>query len=180
MLNSLIDEMKENGEKELSGSEAFKLYDTYGFPLDLTKEILNEKNLDVDISKFNEEMENQRELARNARKKDSGWSLDNIVTDGINPTEFIGYDDLEVEAEIINIFDDSEDKKSIDAPNRGIIVSDKTSFYAQGGGQVADTGCILSENIKARITDVKKKNDIYFRYVEVIEGCLQVGNKYLF
>lgn len=179
-LNSLIDEMKENGEKELSGSEAFKLYDTYGFPLDLTKEILNEKNLDVDISKFNEEMENQRELARNARKKDSGWSLDNIVTDGINPTEFIGYDDLEVEAEIINIFDDSEDKKSIDAPNRGIIVSDKTSFYAQGGGQVADTGCILSENIKARITDVKKKNDIYFHYVEVIEGCLQVNNKYLF
>ncbi len=179
-LNSLIDEMKENGEKELSGSEAFKLYDTYGFPLDLTKEILNEENFDVDINKFNEEMENQRELARNARKKDSGWSLDNIVTDGISPTEFVGYDDLEVKAKIINIFDDSENKKSIDASDKGIIVSDKTSFYAQGGGQVADTGYILSENTKACVTDVQKKNDIYFHYVEVIEGSLQLNNEYLF
>ncbi|BFL72452.1 alanine--tRNA ligase [Anaerococcus nagyae] len=179
-LNSLIDEMKENGEKELSGSEAFKLYDTYGFPLDLTKEILNEENFDVDINKFNEEMENQRELARNARKKDSGWSLDNIVTDGISPTEFVGYDDLEVKAKIISIFDDSENKKSIDASDKGIIVSDKTSFYAQGGGQVADTGYILSENTKACVTDVQKKNDIYFHYVEVIEGSLQLNNEYLF
>ncbi|MDU1863943.1 MAG: alanine--tRNA ligase [Anaerococcus sp.] len=179
-LNSLIDEMKENGEKELSGSEAFKLYDTYGFPLDLTKEILNEENFDVDINKFNEEMENQRELARNARKKDSGWSLDNIVTDGISPTEFVGYDDLEVKAKIISIFDDSENKKSIDASDKGIIVSDKTSFYAQGGGQVSDTGYILSENTKACVTDVQKKNDIYFHYVEVIEGSLQLNNEYLF
>lgn len=179
-LNSLIDEMKENGEKELSGSEAFKLYDTYGFPLDLTKEILNEENFDVDINKFNEEMENQRELARNARNKDSGWSLDNIVTDGISPTEFVGYDDLEVKAKIISIFDDSENKKSIDASDKGIIVSDKTSFYAQGGGQVADTGYILSENTKACVTDVQKKNDIYFHYVEVIEGSLQLNNEYLF
>lgn len=179
-LNSLIDEMKENGEKELSGSEAFKLYDTYGFPLDLTKEILNEENFDVDINKFNEEMENQRELARNARKKDSGWSLDNIVTDGISPTEFVGYDDLEVKAKIISIFDDSENKKSIDASDKGIIVSDKTSFYAQGGGQVSDTGYILSENTKACVTDVQKKNDIYFHYVKVIEGSLQLNNEYLF
>ncbi|MDU2354144.1 MAG: alanine--tRNA ligase [Anaerococcus sp.] len=179
-LNSLIDEMKENGEKELSGSEAFKLYDTYGFPLDLTKEILNEENFDVDINKFNEEMENQRELARNARKKDSGWSLDNIVTDGISPTEFVGYDDLENKKKIISIFDDSENKKSIDASDKGIIVSDKTSFYAQGGGQVSDTGYILSENTKACVTDVQKKNDIYFHYVEVIEGSLQLNNEYLF
>ena len=175
-LYSLIDEMKENNEKVLDGAEAFKLYDTYGFPLDLTKEILNEENYDVDIEKFNEEMENQRQLARNARKKDAGWSLDNIVTDNIEKTEFIGYDTLKTEAKIIEIFEDQGQKQSLNKGDRGIVVSDKTSFYAQGGGEVADTGFIKSANAKARVNDVQKKNDIYFHYVEVIEGSLNIDD----
>ena len=179
-LNSLINEMKENGESELSGSEAFKLYDTYGFPLDLTKEILNEDNFDVDINKFNEEMERQRELARSARKKDSGWSLNNIVTDGIVPTDFVGYQNFNTNATIVNIFYDNDNKKSLEAGQKGIIVSDKTSFYAQGGGEVADTGFIIGENTKARVSDVQKKNNINFHYVEVIEGSLEEGKEYLF
>ncbi|WP_297281112.1 alanine--tRNA ligase [uncultured Anaerococcus sp.] len=179
-LNSLISDMKENGESELSGGEAFKLYDTYGFPLDLTKEILNEEHFDVDINKFNQEMENQRELARSARKKDSGWSLENIVTDGIDPTEFVGFDNFEVKAKLTKIFTDNENKKSIEAGNKGIIVSDKTSFYAQGGGQVADTGYIIDKNTKAFVKDVQKKNDIYFHYVEVIEGSLKEDSEYIF
>lgn len=179
-LNSLISDMKENGESELSGGEAFKLYDTYGFPLDLTKEILNEEHFDVDINKFNQEMENQRELARSARKKDSGWSLENIVTDGIDPTEFVGFDNFEVKAKLTKIFTDNENKKSIEADNKGIIVSDKTSFYAQGGGQVADTGYIVDKSTKAFVKDVHKKNDIYFHYVEVIEGSLKEDSEYIF
>ena len=175
-LYSLIDEMKENNEKVLDGAEAFKLYDTYGFPLDLTKEILNEENYDVDIEKFNEEMENQRQLARNARKKDAGWSLDNIITDNIGKTEFIGYDTLKTEAKIIEIFEDQGQKQSLNKGDRGIVVSDKTSFYAQGGGEVADTGFIKSANAKARVNDVQKKNDIYFHYVEVIEGSLNIDD----
>lgn len=175
-LYSLIDEMKENNEKVLDGAEAFKLYDTYGFPLDLTKEILNEENYDVDIEKFNEEMENQRQLARNARKKDAGWSLDNIITDNIEKTEFIGYDTLKTEAKIIEIFEDQGQKQSLNTGDRGIVVSDKTSFYAQGGGEVADTGFIKSANAKARVNDVQKKNDIYFHYVEVIEGSLNIDD----
>ena len=173
-LYSLIDEMKENNEKVLDGAEAFKLYDTYGFPLDLTKEILNEENYDVDIEKFNEEMENQRQLARDARKKDAGWSLDNIITDNIEKTEFIGYDTLKTEAKIIEIFEDQGQKQSLNKGDRGIVVSDKTSFYAQGGGEVADTGFIKTANAKARVNDVQKKNDIYFHYVEVIEGSLNI------
>ena len=173
-LYSLIDEMKENNEKVLDGDEAFKLYDTYGFPLDLTKEILNEENYDVDIEKFNEEMENQRQLARNARKKDAGWSLDNIITDNIEKTEFIGYDTLKTEAKIIEIFEDQGQKQSLNKSDRGIVVSDKTSFYAQGGGEVADTGFIKTANAKARVNDVHKKNDIYFHYVEVLEGSLNI------
>ncbi|MDU3176326.1 alanine--tRNA ligase [Anaerococcus sp.] len=179
-LNSLIDEMKKNGETVLDGSEAFKLYDTYGFPLDLTKEILNEENFDLDENKFSEEMENQRQLARNARKSDSGWSLDNIVTDGIDPTEFVGYDILKVEANISNIFDESENISSLNKGDKGIILSDKTSFYAQGGGQVADTGFIYNQGGKAKVTDVQKKNDVFFHSVEVVEGEIKTNQKYTF
>ena len=179
-LNSLIDEMKKNGETVLDGSEAFKLYDTYGFPLDLTKEILNEENFDLDENKFSEEMENQRQLARNARKSDSGWSLDNIVTDGIDPTEFVGYDILKVEANISNIFDESENISSLNKGDKGIILSDRTSFYAQGGGQVADTGFIYNQGGKAKVTDVQKKNDVFFHSVEVVEGEIKTNQKYTF
>lgn len=179
-LNSLIDEMKKNGETVLDGSEAFKLYDTYGFPLDLTKEILNEENFDLDENKFSEEMENQRQLARNARKSDSGWSLDNIVTDGIDPTEFVGYDILKVEANISSIFDESENISSLNKGDKGIILSDRTSFYAQGGGQVADTGFIYNQGGKAKVTDVQKKNDVFFHSVEVVEGEIQTNQKYTF
>ena len=179
-LNSLIDEIREKKSKILDGVEAFKLYDTYGFPIDLTKEILNESNYDVDIKTFDQEMEKQRETARNARKKDAGWSLDNIVTDGIKITEFVGYDNFTTKAKILNLFDENSGLTSLKEGQEGIVVSDKTSFYAEGGGEVADTGFILGENTKVRVDDVQKKNDIYFHYVEVLEGTLETEKEYLF
>lgn len=179
-LNSLIDEIREKKSKILDGAEAFKLYDTYGFPIDLTKEILNESNYDVDIKTFDQEMEKQRETARNARKKDAGWSLDNIATDGIKITEFVGYDNFTIKAKILNLFDENSGLTSLKEGQEGIVVSDKTSFYAEGGGEVADTGFILGENTKVRVDDVQKKNDIYFHYVEVLEGTLETEKVYLF
>lgn len=179
-LNSLIDEIREKKSKILDGAEAFKLYDTYGFPIDLTKEILNESNYDVDIKTFDQEMEKQRETARNARKKDAGWSLDNIATDGIKITEFVGYDNFTTKAKILNLFDENSGLTSLKEGQEGIVVSDKTSFYAEGGGEVADTGFILGENTKVRVDDVQKKNDIYFHYVEVLEGTLETEKEYLF
>lgn len=179
-LNSLIDEIREKKSKILDGAEAFKLYDTYGFPIDLTKEILNESNYDVDIKTFDQEMEKQRETARNARKKDAGWSLDNIATDGIKITEFVGYDNFTTKAKILNLFDKNSGLTSLKEGQEGIVVSDKTSFYAEGGGEVADTGFILGENTKVRVDDVQKKNDIYFHYVEVLEGTLETEKEYLF
>ena len=179
-LNVLIEDMENQDSKILSGSEAFKLYDTYGFPLDLTKEILNEQDYDVDEDKFNQEMDNQRQTARNARKKDAGWSLDNIITDGINPTDFIGYDELEISANIIGIYDEDGEKQSLCEGVSGIVISDKTSFYAEGGGQVADTGLIFNDNSRARVIDVQKKNDIYFHYIEVESGEFKTGGSYTF
>ncbi|MDY2918772.1 MAG: alanine--tRNA ligase [Anaerococcus sp.] len=179
MLEEKIEAIKANGESILDGKEAFRLYDTYGFPLDLTKEILEENNLSVDEEAFDKEMEIQKQTARDARKKDAGWSLDNLNTEGIAKTDFLGYDNLVVEGKALRLYQNNDQVDSIseDQGENGIIISDKTSFYAEGGGQVADTGYIYNDNFKARVIDVQKQKDIYFHYVEVIEGKLATNDR---
>lgn len=176
ILNSYIEELKENNKDILRGKDAFKLYDTYGFPLDLTKEILDENDLKVDTKEFDEYMENQRNLARNARKSDAGWSLESINVDEFKQTEFVGYENFEINANIIGLFDNKEKVNFIKKGHKGIIVSDKTSFYAEGGGQVADTGFIITDDAKARVYNVQKKKDVILHYVEVEEGMLESCN----
>lgn len=176
-LDDLISDMEKNNQKVLDGSEAFKLYDTFGFPLDLTKEILEEKNFEVDEVKFEDEMENQRNLARNARKTDNNHRHDNIITDHLEKTEFVGYDNFDIKANILAIFEDGEEKSSIKAPDKGIVISNKTSFYPEGGGEVADTGYIKTSEAFAKVVDVQKKNDIIFHYVEVTEGELRTDSE---
>ena len=176
ILNSYIKELKENNKDILRGKDAFKLYDTYGFPLDLTKEILDENDLKVDTKEFDEYMENQRNLARNARKSDAGWSLESINVDEFKQTEFVGYENFEINANIIGLFDNKEKVNFIKKGHKGIIVSDKTSFYAEGGGQVADTGFIITDDAKARVYNVQKKKDVILHYVEVEEGKLEFCN----
>ena len=176
ILNEYIKDLKDNNKDTLNGEDAFKLYDTYGFPLDLTKEILTENNLKVDTEAFDEHMEYQRNLARNARKSDAGWSLESINVDEFNKTEFIGYDNLEVNAKIIGLFDNKEKVNFISEGHKGIIISDKTSFYAEGGGQVADTGYVITDSAKAKVYNVQKKKDVIIHYVEVIQGKLSNGD----
>lgn len=178
MLEEKIEAIKAKGESILDGKEAFRLYDTYGFPLDLTKEILEENNLSVDEEAFDKEMEIQKQTARDARKKDAGWSLDNLNTEGIAKTDFLGYDNLVVEGKVLRLYQNNDQVDSIseDQGENGIIISDKTSFYAEGGGEVADTGYIYNDNFKARVIDVQKQKDIYFHYVEVIEGKLAIND----
>ncbi|MDU1030973.1 alanine--tRNA ligase [Anaerococcus obesiensis] len=176
ILNSYIKELKENNKDILRGKDAFKLYDTYGFPLDLTKEILDENDLKVDTKEFDEYMENQRNLARNARKSDAGWSLESINVDEFKQTEFVGYENFEINANIIGLFDNKEKVNFIKKGHKGIIVSDKTSFYAEGGGQVADTGFIITDDSKARVYNVQKKKDVILHYVKVEEGKLESCN----
>ncbi|WP_236785427.1 alanine--tRNA ligase [Anaerococcus ihuae] len=170
ILSSYIKYLKENRKNTLSGKDAFKLYDTYGFPLDLTKEILTENNLKVDTKEFDKHMENQRNLARNARKVDAGWSLESINVDEFDETEFVGYDNFEVNANIIGLFDNKDKVNFIKEGHKGIIISDKTSFYAEGGGQVADTGYVITDSAKAKVYNVQKKKDVIIHYVEVIQG----------
>ncbi len=172
ILNEYIEETKKEGKSELGGDKAFKLYDTYGFPLDLTVEILDEQGLGVDKDEFDKLMQNQKDTARTARKDGSSWDAKSAADlSGIPATEFVGYEQLECECKILCILSDGEKTDTLSAGMEGVIITDKTTFYGEGGGQVGDTGCITSAGAKISVTDTKKNHDgVYMHMVEVEEG----------
>lgn len=142
-------EMEAKGEKVLSGENTFKLYDTYGFPVDLTKEILEEKGLSVDEDGFKAAMEEQRVKAREARAVTNYMGADATVYDQIDPkvtSAFVGYDSLTAESEITVLTTDSELTEALTDGQSGTIFVKETPFYATMGGQQGDTGVIRSEN----------------------------------
>ena len=176
-LNANIEEMKASGEKLLDGKKAFKLYDTYGFPIDLTEEILKEEGLDVDMAGFKREMDDQKTRAREARDdKNVGWAnQDNKhLFEGLS-NEFLGYEKNECCGNIIRIISrDDEIVDSINEGEKGIVILDKTTFYGESGGQVGDTGEIISDKFKLKVTDTKKTKDgLHIHFVEVEEGKLE-------
>ena len=176
-LNANIEEMKASGEKLLDGKKAFKLYDTYGFPIDLTEEILKEEGLDVDMAGFKREMDDQKKRAREARDdKNVGWAnQDNKhLFEGLS-NEFLGYEKNECRGNIIRIISsDDEIVDSINEGEKGIVILDKTTFYGESGGQVGDTGEIISDKFKLKVTDTKKTKDgLHLHFVEVEEGKLE-------
>ena len=176
-LNANIEEMKASGEKLLDGKKAFKLYDTYGFPIDLTEEILKEEGFDVDMAGFEAEMEDQKRRAREARDdKNIGWTnQDNKhLFEGLS-NEFLGYEKNECQGNIIRIISDEDEiVDSINEAERGIVILDKTTFYGESGGQVGDTGEIISDKFKLKVTDTKKTKDgLPLHFVEVEEGKLE-------
>lgn len=176
-LNANIEEMKASGEKLLDGKKAFKLYDTYGFPIDLTEEILKEEGLDVDMAGFKREMDDQKTRAREARDdKNVGWAnQDNKhLFEGLS-NEFLGYEKNECRGNIIRIIsDDDEIVDSINKGEKGIVILDKTTFYGESGGQVGDTGEIISDKFKLKVTDTKKTKDgLHLHFVEAEEGKLE-------
>ena len=176
-LNANIEEMKASGEKLLDGKKAFKLYDTYGFPIDLTEEILKEEGYDVDMAGFEAEMEDQKRRAREARDdKNIGWTnQDNKhLFEGLS-NDFLGYEKNECQGNIIRIISDEDEiVDSINEGERGIVILDKTTFYGESGGQVGDTGEIISDKFKLKVTDTKKTKDgLHLHFVEVEEGKLE-------
>ncbi|WP_353096729.1 alanine--tRNA ligase [Tissierella praeacuta] len=180
ILEDYIDEIKVNNETVLSGEKAFKLYDTYGFPLDLTKEILEEKNLKVDEEEFNSNMEEQRNRARKAREEgDSGWSAgsDQDIFEGLKTT-FRGYEKTNIVAEIIGLFSNNEKVNELNKEDEGIIILNESPFYGESGGQVGDTGIIESTDFKAMVLDTKhSKGDHLIHIVKILEGKAKVGDK---
>ncbi|ETA79115.1 alanine--tRNA ligase [Youngiibacter fragilis] len=166
-----------------SGAHAFKLYDTYGFPLELTEEILAEKDMKVDFKAFKEEMELQRQRARSARGESNymGGSLQGIDTFSEHyETEFVGYNVLEADIEIIAVSDGAEETDKLAAGSTGYIVTNKTPFYAEMGGQVGDTGLVSGKGFRAEVTDTRKsRSGNTVHSVTVTEGELSLGEAVL-
>ncbi len=161
-----------------SGEDAFKLNDTYGFPLDLTKDILEEKGITVDEDKFNALLENQKRTARAARKDSDtdAWISNNIKIDA-QSTEFLGYTEYDCEAKVLAVIADGEQKEMLGAGEEGIIVLDRTTFYAESGGQVGDSGVISSDNGTFLTADTAKNADsIYLHSGKVDRGVICVGD----
>ncbi|HHW45950.1 MAG TPA: alanine--tRNA ligase [Clostridiales bacterium] len=174
----LLEDLMNTGSTVLSGEDAFKLYDTYGFPLDLTKDILAEKGMTVDEDTFNKLMKEQRERARKARKdsESSAWKSENGPIEGVEPTEFVGYKQDSCDCVIKAIIVDGQPVSEIKAGEKGIIVLDKTPFYAESGGQVGDTGFISNIGGKVRIVNTTKNADEVFLHEAVAEsGILRVN-----
>ncbi len=184
-LNALIEEIDANTSSEeeriLKGAEAFKLNDTFGFPIDLTKEILEEHNIKVDDEGFKKHLKEQADRARQARKKagEISWSDDLFQNIELPATEFLGYETLESESKILAIAyeDNFEEAVSVDeeAKEGVLVILDKTPFYAQGGGQVADRGVIQTQNAKLSVLDCKKTAKGLFVHTCTLEsGVIKV------
>ena len=159
VLNGYVDELKKDNNNKLSGENAFKLYDTFGFPLDITKDILSENNIEVDIDRFNELMQNQKETARKARKTTNYMGADITIFNqlpGDMVTEFIGYDNLDTKAKILTIVKDDSFVDSISEGDEAVIICDKTTMYATMGGQEGDKGKISTPNGEFQVNATEK------------------------
>ncbi len=177
MLNSLIDK---DFNACLSGEDAFRLNDTYGFPLDLTKEIVAERGMTVDEERFHQLMQEQRERARNARKNAGAdaWAGENDVLADVPPTEFLGYEKSQTEATVLAILKDGERVDHATAGDEIALVLDRTTFYAESGGQVGDVGPISSADALIAIDNTTKNHAKNFIHHGIINaGTISVGDR---
>ena len=183
ILNNMIDRLEKAHQKLLSGMDAFKLNDTFGFPLDLTKEIAAEQGLEIDEDGFHAEMKKQKERARAERLKKniSGWSEDLFGALEAEPTVFTGYDTLTDKGTVVALSDEETMTDAIatdeEAKDGVLVVLDKTPFYAEMGGQAADHGVLNGTECSLRVLDVKKTPKGYYVHTCVLEsGIVKVGD----
>ena len=180
ILADLEAEMKEAGKSVLGGSDAFRLYDTYGFPIDLTREILEEKGYTIDEDGFKEEMEVQRKRARESRAVSNYMGADATVYDEIDrniTTEFTGYDKLEATSKVTVLTTETEIVDSLMEGQKGTIFVEKTPFYATMGGQEGDTGVISTANGVFRVEDTIKLRGGKYGHVGVMESGMISGGE---
>ena len=189
ILDGIQKDMEANGVMTMSGEDAFKLYDTYGFPIDLTKEILEEKGMDIDEEAFKQAMKVQKDTARNARKTTSYMGADATVYEQIDPainSEFIGYDKTEAEGKIVALVsvsseEDGEESTVSEALTDGMtgaVITDVTPFYATKGGQVGDVGVItLGDSVFEVKETIPVAGSKIAHIGKVVKGMFKVGDK---
>ncbi len=179
LLEEIIQEVKQRGENKISGESAFTLYDTYGFPLELTQEVAEENNLTVDDAGFDAEMQKQVERAKAAHETIDltvQGSLDKLA-EHIKVTEFIGYTQPAATAKVEAILVEGVCQEEAEAGTEVQIVLDKTPFYAESGGQIGDRGYISGDGIVVRVEDVKKESDFFVHFGRIERGTLRVGDR---
>ena len=180
ILNEMEDAVIKAGKKELSGADAFKLYDTYGFPVDLTKEILEEKGLIVDEEGFQKCMQEQKDKARKARKVTNYMGADVTVYESIDPaitTEFVGYDNLTIDSKVTALTTETELVDALTDGEVGTVIVEKTPFYATMGGQEGDIGVITTADGEFRVENTIKLLGGKVAHIgKVVKGMLKVGD----
>ena len=177
ILDTLIASTKKAGSIVLSGEDVFKLYDTFGFPIDLTREIAAENKLEIDEERFKELMQEQKLRARAARETGGGWTDDSKSLIATLPaTDFEGYLAHTTQATIVAIIANNQFVNEIGEGDFTLVL-DKTVFYAEGGGQVGDIGTITTPTATIQVIDTKKLNDVYLHICELTDGSLTVGEK---
>ena len=179
IFNDMLSEHKAKGESTFSGADAFKLYDTYGFPIDLTLEMVEEQGMKLDEAEFHKQMDEQRQRARKAREAlgDLGWAGVEFGKD-VPETEFVGYDHTAIDdAKVVALVVENEQAEEVMPGVEAIVVLDKTPFYAEMGGQVADHGVISTDGVIFQVTDVQKnKGGKYMHTGKLTQGVLKVGD----
>ena len=167
-------------DKVLPGEVAFKLYDTYGFPLDLTEDILRNKSKSIDTQKFQSLMKESRELAKKNWKGSGDAAVEDIwfgIKDKLEATEFLGYETNQAEGIILSLLKDNTEVKELKKNDEGMIIVNQTTFYGESGGQVGDTGVIIANDFKFEVTDVQKKlGDLFVHYGKVISGSIKIND----
>ena len=167
-------------DKILPGEVAFKLYDTYGFPLDLTEDILKNKSLKIDHKKFQSLMKESKELAKKNWKGSGDSTVDEIwfgIKDKLGPTEFLGYEKNQAEGIVLSLLKDNKEVQGLSKGDEGMIIINQTPFYGESGGQVGDIGQIISGDFKFEVSDVQKKlGDLFVHYGKIIDGSVKVDD----
>ena len=165
-------------DKTLSGEVAFKLYDTYGFPLDLTEDILKNKSLKIDNKKFQSLMKESKDIAKKNWKGSGDSAVDKVwfgIKERLGSTEFLGYETNIAEGVVLSILKNNKEVKNLNDGDEGILITNQTPFYAEAGGQVGDTGKIISADLKFEVTDVQKKlGDLFLHYGKVLAGSVKL------
>ena len=177
IINGYIDELRQDGKTVLDGRKAFKLHDTYGFPIDLTREILEESGYTVDTEGFESAMAEQKNRSHVEQDMEgAGWdeASADFMTD--EETVFTGYDTLVDHSVVKAILCDNKPVSSVKEGDSCVVVLDRTPFYAESGGQASDTGYIYNDNCKVEITDVKKMNKVFTHKATILSGELRTGD----
>jgi alanyl-tRNA synthetase len=179
ILFDVIKKEKEKGSNLIKGEAVFRLYDTYGFPVELTEEYAEEEGMSIDHEGFKKEMEQQRERARNARQDvDSMQVQSGVLSEIKNESTFVGYDQLQTEANVIVLLKDGQLVPEVSQGDEIQFILDQTPFYAESGGQIADRGTLVAQGVKVDITDVQKApNGQNLHRAIVTEGSLKVDTK---